>query len=137
MCSVAMSCWLVAASRATWRCWPRALAAASLTCHLSRRGSYIVKNWCEDGAGSWSGHYWLVRYSILRISHDRKSDIRVRKGQDQHRRVGFGHKRCTNAWTACGWRIDRAFYHEHPPATSVLRSLTFGRIAGTAVATRL
>lgn len=26
------------------------------------------------------------------------------------------------------------FYHEYPPATSVLRSLTFGRIAGTAIA---
>lgn len=26
------------------------------------------------------------------------------------------------------------FYHEYPPATSALRSLTFGRIAGTAIA---
>ena len=29
------------------------------------------------------------------------------------------------------------FYHEYPPATSVLRSLTFGRIAGTAIAKAL
>ena len=28
-------------------------------------------------------------------------------------------------------------YHEYPPATSVLRSLTFGRIAGTNVAKAL
>jgi succinate dehydrogenase/fumarate reductase flavoprotein subunit len=29
------------------------------------------------------------------------------------------------------------FYHEYPPATSVLRSLTFGRIAGTAIARKV
>jgi len=29
------------------------------------------------------------------------------------------------------------FYHEYPPATSVLRSLTFGRIAGTSIAKQL
>jgi len=30
--------------------------------------------------------------------------------------------------------ITGIFYHEYPPATSVLRSLTFGRIAGTGIA---
>ena len=29
------------------------------------------------------------------------------------------------------------FYHEYPPPTSVLRSLTFGRIAGSAIAQKL
>jgi succinate dehydrogenase/fumarate reductase flavoprotein subunit len=29
------------------------------------------------------------------------------------------------------------FYHEYPPATSVLRSLAFGRIAETAIAKKL
>jgi succinate dehydrogenase/fumarate reductase flavoprotein subunit len=29
------------------------------------------------------------------------------------------------------------FYHEYPPAPSVLRSLTLGRIAGTAIARKL
>jgi len=33
--------------------------------------------------------------------------------------------------------ITGIFYHEYPPATSVLRSLTFGRVIGTSVATQL
>ena len=32
--------------------------------------------------------------------------------------------------------LTRLFYHEYPPATSVLRSLTFGRIAGIAITKR-
>lgn len=32
----------------------------------------------------------------------------------------------------CAGELSGLFYHEYPPATSVLRSLTFGRIAGTA-----
>jgi succinate dehydrogenase/fumarate reductase flavoprotein subunit len=34
----------------------------------------------------------------------------------------------------CAGELSGLFYHEYPPATSVLRSLTFGRIAGTDIA---
>ena len=34
----------------------------------------------------------------------------------------------------CSGELSGLFYHEYPPATSVLRSLTFGRIAGKAIA---
>jgi hypothetical protein len=34
----------------------------------------------------------------------------------------------------CAGELSGLFYHEYPPATSVLRSLTFGRIAGRDIA---
>lgn len=37
----------------------------------------------------------------------------------------------------CAGELSGLYYHEYPPATSVLRSLTFGRIAGNAIAKAL
>ncbi|KAK2615858.1 hypothetical protein N8I77_002583 [Diaporthe amygdali] len=37
----------------------------------------------------------------------------------------------------CAGELSGLFYNEYPPATSVLRSLTFGRLAGTAAAREL
>lgn len=37
----------------------------------------------------------------------------------------------------CAGELSGLFYHEYPPATSVLRSLTFGRIAGRNIAKEL
>jgi tricarballylate dehydrogenase len=55
---------------------------------------------------------------------------------DTQGRVLSANGVCIPGLFAAG-EITGLFYHEYPPATSVLRSLTFGRLAGTHIATGL
>jgi hypothetical protein len=55
-------------------------------------------------------------------------DVWVRSGG---RRQRFAGSAATLSFLETAGEMTGLFYHEYPPATSVLRSNTFGRIIGT------
>jgi hypothetical protein len=61
----------------------------------------------------------------------------LRRPEGRHPGAGTEPKGVPIPGLYAAGEMTGVFHHEYPPATSVLRSLTFGRIAGTNIAREL